>query len=162
MNIYNAIQNGDTIMHQNLKIKNGKQLKHRNIMNNILRIYGSLFFHTDGVVHIPQNVTVAPGHDATFTCDVTLAHSAAAWKLTSVNHSPLSGIYTAVGVNSVPGHAPVVISSEVHPDVYSSTLTVPGTTKSNMTRVQCISLIVGNLESHFNDTPVAFVRVISE
>ena len=43
MKIYNAIQNGDTIMHfldQNLKIKNGEQLKHRNIMNEILWIYG--------------------------------------------------------------------------------------------------------------------------
>ena len=39
--IYNTIQNGDTIMHfldQNLKIKNGKQLKHRNITNEILWI----------------------------------------------------------------------------------------------------------------------------
>ena len=35
--------NGDTIMYfldQNLKLKNGEQLKHRNIRNEILWIYG--------------------------------------------------------------------------------------------------------------------------
>ena len=39
MKIYNTIQNSGTVMHflvQNLKIKNGEQLKHRNIMNEIL------------------------------------------------------------------------------------------------------------------------------
>ena len=44
MKIYNTIQNSGTTMHfldQNLKIKNCKQLKHRNIMNEILWIYGS-------------------------------------------------------------------------------------------------------------------------
>ena len=43
MKIYNTIQNSGTVMHflvQNLKIKNGEQLKHRNIMNEILWIYG--------------------------------------------------------------------------------------------------------------------------
>ena len=43
MKIYNTIQNSGTIMHflvQNLKIKNGEQLRHRNIMNEILWIYG--------------------------------------------------------------------------------------------------------------------------
>ena len=46
MKIYNTIQNSDTVMHflvQNLKIKNGEQLKHRNIMNEILWIYGTTF-----------------------------------------------------------------------------------------------------------------------
>ena len=45
MTIYNTIQNSGTVMHfldQNLKIKNGEQLKHRNIMNEILWIYGIL------------------------------------------------------------------------------------------------------------------------
>ena len=44
MKIYNTIQNSGTVMHfldKNLKIKNGEQLKHRNIMNEILWIYGS-------------------------------------------------------------------------------------------------------------------------
>ena len=44
MKIYNAIQNGSSIMHfldQNLKIKKGEQLKYRNIMNEILWIYCS-------------------------------------------------------------------------------------------------------------------------
>ena len=39
MKIYNTVQNSGTVMHfldQNLKIKNGEQLKHRNIMNEIL------------------------------------------------------------------------------------------------------------------------------
>ena len=39
MKICNTIQNSGTVMHflvQNLKIKNGEQLKHRNIMNEIL------------------------------------------------------------------------------------------------------------------------------
>ena len=43
MKIYNTIQNSGTVMHfliQNLKIKTGEQLKHRNI---ILWIYGSSF-----------------------------------------------------------------------------------------------------------------------
>ena len=44
MKIYNIIQNSGTVMHflvQNLKIKkNGEQLKHRNITNEILWIYG--------------------------------------------------------------------------------------------------------------------------
>ena len=43
MKIYNTIQNSGTVMHfldQNLKIKSGEQLKHRNIMNEILWIYG--------------------------------------------------------------------------------------------------------------------------
>ena len=43
MKIYNTIQNSGTIMNfpdQNLKIKNSEQLKHRNIMNEILWIYG--------------------------------------------------------------------------------------------------------------------------
>ena len=38
-----TIQNSGTVMHflvQKLKIKNGEQLKHRNIMNEILWIYG--------------------------------------------------------------------------------------------------------------------------
>ena len=38
MKIYNTIQNSGTVMHflvQNLKIKNGEQLKHRNIMTEI-------------------------------------------------------------------------------------------------------------------------------
>ena len=38
MKIYNTIQNSNTVMHfldQNLTIKNGEQLKHRNIMNEI-------------------------------------------------------------------------------------------------------------------------------
>ena len=42
MKIYNTIQNSGTVMHflvQNLKIKNGKQLKDRNIVNEILWIY---------------------------------------------------------------------------------------------------------------------------
>ena len=47
MKIYNTIQNSDTVMcmHflvQNLKIKNSEQLKHRNIMNEILWIYGNV------------------------------------------------------------------------------------------------------------------------
>ena len=40
MKIFNTIQNSGTVMHflvQNLKIKNGEQLKHRNIMNVDLR-----------------------------------------------------------------------------------------------------------------------------
>ena len=48
MKIYTTIQNSDTVMNfpdQNLQIKNGEQLKHRNIMNEVLWIYGSLFFH---------------------------------------------------------------------------------------------------------------------
>ena len=43
LKIYNAIQNGDTIMHfvdQNLKIKNNEQLKHRKFINEILWICG--------------------------------------------------------------------------------------------------------------------------
>ena len=39
MKIYSTIQNSGIIMHflvQNWKIKNGEQLKHRNIMNEIL------------------------------------------------------------------------------------------------------------------------------
>ena len=43
MKIQNTIQNSGTVMHfpdQNLKIKKGEQLKHRNIMNKILWIYG--------------------------------------------------------------------------------------------------------------------------
>ena len=43
MKIYNTIQNSGIIVQfldQNLKIKNDKQLKHRNIMNEILWIYG--------------------------------------------------------------------------------------------------------------------------
>ena len=43
MKIYNTVQNSGTVMNfpdQNLKIKkNGEQLKHRNIMNEILWIY---------------------------------------------------------------------------------------------------------------------------
>ena len=38
MKIYNTIQNSGTVMNfldQNLKIKNGEQLKHRNIINEI-------------------------------------------------------------------------------------------------------------------------------
>ena len=45
MKIYNTIQNSGTVMHfldQNLKIKNGEQLKHRSIMNEILWINGIL------------------------------------------------------------------------------------------------------------------------
>ena len=48
MKIYNTIHNSRTVMHflvQNLKIKNGEQLKHRNIMNEILWIYG-IYIHT--------------------------------------------------------------------------------------------------------------------
>ena len=44
---YNTIQNSGNVMHfldQNLKIKNDKQLKHRNIMSEILWIYGILYF----------------------------------------------------------------------------------------------------------------------
>ena len=47
MKIYNTIQNSGTVMHflvQNLKIKNGEQLKHRNIMNKILWIYGMTIY----------------------------------------------------------------------------------------------------------------------
>ena len=55
MKIYNAIQNSGTVMHflaQNLKIKNDEQLKHRNIMNEILWIYGMSFQdHAEEVVH---------------------------------------------------------------------------------------------------------------
>ena len=43
MKIKKIIQNSGTVMHflvQNLKIKNSEQLKHRNIMNEILWIYG--------------------------------------------------------------------------------------------------------------------------
>ena len=42
MKIYNTIQNNGTIMQflvQNLRINNDDQLKHRNIMNEILLIY---------------------------------------------------------------------------------------------------------------------------
>ena len=43
MKIYNTIQNSGIVMQildQNLKIKNDEQLQHRNIMNEILWIYG--------------------------------------------------------------------------------------------------------------------------
>ena len=46
MKIYNTIQNSGTAMHflvQSLKIKTGEQLKHRNIMNEILWIYGTMY-----------------------------------------------------------------------------------------------------------------------
>ena len=50
MKIYNTIQNSGTVMHfldQNLKIKkNDEQLKHRNIMNEILWIYGIVYTGT--------------------------------------------------------------------------------------------------------------------
>ena len=59
MKIYNTIQNSGTIMHfldQNLKIKNGEQLKHRNIINEILWItvymsYNVLYWCAPSRVH---------------------------------------------------------------------------------------------------------------
>ena len=51
MKIYNTIQNSGTVMHFlvhhfHLKIKNDEQLKHRNIMNEILWIYSNYLHHT--------------------------------------------------------------------------------------------------------------------
>ena len=40
--IYTTIQNSGTVMHFLVKNLNGEQLKHRNIMNEILWIYGSV------------------------------------------------------------------------------------------------------------------------
>ena len=45
MKIYKTMQNNGTVMHfldQNLKMKNCEQLKHRNIVNETLWIYGIL------------------------------------------------------------------------------------------------------------------------
>ena len=47
MKIYNTIQNSGIVMQildQNLKIKNDEQLQHRNIMNEILWIYGTILY----------------------------------------------------------------------------------------------------------------------
>ena len=75
MKIFNTIQNSGTVMHfldQNLKIKNGEQLKHRNIMNKILWIYGSSSNLEGGSAECPaylHNNTLAHG---TVTNDVGL------------------------------------------------------------------------------------------
>ena len=53
MKIYDTIHNSGTVVHfldQNLKIKNGEQLKHRNIMNEILWIYGITLKNNDRII----------------------------------------------------------------------------------------------------------------
>ena len=53
--IYNTIQNSGTVMHfldQNLKIKSDEQLKHSNIMNEILWIYG-MSHRPGGILYPP-------------------------------------------------------------------------------------------------------------
>ena len=117
------------------------------------------------LVQVPQNATVVPGENATFHCDIVPASDDTVWRLQNEKSSSLmSTIVTKTFINrNVKSNAFNISAREVG-NVYSSTLTILGDAESNFTQVQCIQLPaeIGNLESHFANITVAFLRVIGE